>query len=56
MTLTTRFCTMGESIVEAATQAMQQVFPENKIQISLSFQPPWDQSMISDKGNLFLSS
>ncbi len=56
MTLTTRFCPMGESIVEAATQAMQQVFPENKIQISLSFQPPWDQSMISDKGNLFLSS
>ena len=56
MTLTTRFCPMGESIVEAATQAMQQVFPENKIQISLSFQPPWDPSMISDKGNLFLSS
>lgn len=56
MTLTTRFCPMGESIVESATQAMQQVFPENKIQIMLTFQPPWDQSMISEAGNLFLSS
>jgi metal-sulfur cluster biosynthetic enzyme len=56
MTLTTRFCPMGESIVEAATQAMQQVFPENNIQIMLTFQPAWDQSMISEEGNLFLSS
>lgn len=56
MTLTTRFCPMGESIVEAATQAMQQQFAENKIQIMLTFQPPWDQSMISEAGNLFLSS
>lgn len=56
MTLTTRFCPMGESIVEAATQAMKSVFPDNNIQIKLTFQPPWDQSMISEEGNLFLSS
>ncbi|RXJ44330.1 metal-sulfur cluster assembly factor [Gelidibacter gilvus] len=56
MTLTTRFCPMGESIVEAATQAVQQPFPDNNIQIMLTFQPPWDQSMISEAGNLFLSS
>lgn len=56
MTLTTRFCPMGESIVESATQAMQQVFPENEIKIMLTFQPPWDQTMISEAGNLFLSS
>lgn len=56
MTLTTRFCPMGESIVESATQAMQQIFPTNDIKIMLTFQPPWDQSMISEAGNLFLSS
>lgn len=56
MTLTTRFCPMGESIVESATQAVQQVFPDHKIEILLTFQPPWDQSMISEAGNLFLSS
>ncbi len=56
MTLTTRFCPMGESIVESATQAVQQVFPENDIKIMLTFEPAWDQSMISEDGNLFLSS
>ena len=56
ITLTTRFCPMGESIVESATQAVQQVFPENKIKIKLTFHPPWDQNMISEAGNLFLSS
>ncbi len=56
MTLTTRFCPMGESIVETSKQAVQQVFPDHKIQILLTFQPPWDQSMISEAGNLFLSS
>tara|TARA_R110002050_G_scaffold114100_1_gene229404 strand:- start:12176 stop:12499 length:324 start_codon:yes stop_codon:yes gene_type:complete len=55
MTLTTQFCPMGESIVEATTQAMQQSFPENKIQVNLIFQPPWDQSMISEAGHSFLN-
>lgn len=56
MTLTTRFCPMGESIVENTTQAVQQVFPENDIKVMLTFEPAWDQSMISEEGNLFLSS
>ena len=56
MTLTTRFCPMGESIVEAITQAMQQVFPDNNIKIMLTFETPLDQSMISEAGKLFLSS
>lgn len=56
MTLTTRFCPMGESIVEATTQSMQESFPDAKIQVNLTFQPPWDQSMISEEGHLYLSS
>lgn len=55
MTLTTQFCPMGESIVDSSQQAMQQVFPDNKITVNLSFDPPWDQSMISEEGHHFLN-
>lgn len=56
MTLTTQFCPMGETIVETTTQAMQQSFPENSIQVNLTFEPPWDQDMISDAGRKFLNN
>lgn len=55
MTLTTRFCPMGESIVEATTQSMEKSFPDCKTEVKLTFQPPWDQSMISEDGLLYLS-
>lgn len=55
MTLTTQFCPMGENIVDSTTQAMQQSFPEYKIQVNLVFEPPWDVSMISEEGNTFLN-
>jgi metal-sulfur cluster biosynthetic enzyme len=55
MTLTTQFCPMGESIVDATTQAMQQAFPEDIIAVNLIFQPSWDQSMISEAGLTFLN-
>lgn len=54
MTLTTQFCPMGESIIDSATQAVQESFPDDKIQINLTFDPPWDTSMITDEGNTFL--
>ena len=56
MTLTTQFCPMGESIVAATTQAMQISFPNDKIQVDLIFDPPWDQNMISERGRSFLNS
>ncbi len=56
MTLTTQFCPMGESIVAATTQAMQLSFPNDKIQVDLVFDPPWNQSMISERGRSFLNS
>lgn len=55
MTLTTQFCPMGETIVDATTQAMQQSFPNVKIQVCLTFEPAWNANMISDEGNLFLN-
>lgn len=56
MTLTTQFCPMGESIVDATTQALQRSFPEDRIQVNLIFDPPWNPSMISEAGQTFLNS
>ncbi|HRF19054.1 MAG TPA: metal-sulfur cluster assembly factor, partial [Chitinophagaceae bacterium] len=39
MTLTTQFCPMGESIVDGVTQALQQTFPDDTIQVDLTFDP-----------------
>jgi metal-sulfur cluster biosynthetic enzyme len=55
MTLTTQFCPMGESIVDAVTRAIQQVFPDYKVQVNLSFDPPWKSDMISAEGKEFLN-
>ena len=56
MTLTSQFCPMGESIVEATTQAMQQAIPDGKIHINLIFEPAWNQSMITEEGHAFLNN
>ncbi len=55
MTFTTQFCPMGESIKDATIRAMEDVFPQNDIQIDLTFDPPWDQSMISERGLEYLN-
>ncbi|HLW32170.1 MAG TPA: metal-sulfur cluster assembly factor [Aequorivita sp.] len=55
MTLTTRFCPMGESIVAATTQSMEQSFPGHTTKVNLTFNPPWEVSMISEEGNKFLN-
>lgn len=55
MTLTTQFCPMGESIQDATTRAMEQAFPNTDIRVNLTFDPPWDQTMISERGHDFLN-
>ena len=55
MTLTTQFCPMGESIVDGVTQAMQQTFPDDTIQVDLTFDPPWSYDLISEEGREFLN-
>ena len=54
MTLTTPFCPMGESITEAATRALQQAFPDDNVQVNLTFDPPWNHEMISEEGKKYL--
>lgn len=55
MTLTTQFCPMGESIVDGVTQAMQQTFPDDTVQVDLTFDPPWSYDLISEEGRKFLN-
>lgn len=55
MTLTTQFCPMGESIVDATKQAMQESFLDYEIKVELIFVPAWSPDMISEVGNTFLN-
>jgi metal-sulfur cluster biosynthetic enzyme len=55
LTLTTRFCPMGESISDATKQALKSTFSAYKITIELTFDPPWNNEMISDEGRVFLN-
>lgn len=55
MTLTTQFCPMGESITDAATQALQKAFPDDNVLVTLTFDPPWNNEMISEEGQDYLN-
>ena len=55
MTLTTQFCPMGESIMDAAKAMLQAAFKEYDITIELTFNPPWNHAMISEEGRNFLN-
>ena len=56
MTLTTQFCPMGESIVSAATRALQSTFPGEEVVVELTFYPAWSHEMISAEGQTFLNA
>ena len=55
MTLTTQFCPMGESIAEAVTRAIEHAFPAHTVQVEVTFDPHWNNTMISEEGKLFLN-
>lgn len=55
MTLTTQFCPMGESIADAVTRAVEHVFPGYTVQVEVTFNPHWINTMISEEGKLFLN-
>jgi metal-sulfur cluster biosynthetic enzyme len=55
MTLTTQFCPMGESIVDAVSRAIQQAFTDYRVQVHLVFDPQWTNEMISETGREFLN-
>ena len=55
MTLTTRFCPMGESISMGVTNALQQTFPAYDVDVKVIFDPPWNSKRITDKGREILN-
>jgi metal-sulfur cluster biosynthetic enzyme len=54
-TLTTQFCPMGESITEAVKRALENAFPVMEVELDLTFDPAWNQEMISEEGINFLN-
>lgn len=56
MTLTTRFCPMGESITDSVNEVMEETFKDDKIVLNLVFDPRWGHHIISEVGHAFLNS
>lgn len=54
-TLITQFCAMCKSITEAVKTALQNAFPMMEITLELTFEPTWNQEMISEAGIHFLN-
>ena len=54
MTLTTRSCPMGESIVSMAQSALKSAFQDMEVKISLIWDPPWNPKMITMDGRAAL--
>jgi metal-sulfur cluster biosynthetic enzyme len=55
MTLTTRFCPMGESIFDNVNKVMKETFATFSVNVNLVFEPPWKSEMISEEGREFLN-
>ncbi len=54
MTFTTEFCPMGASIMASVTESLKMNVPGFTPEVTITFDPPWNQDMISDAGREFL--
>jgi metal-sulfur cluster biosynthetic enzyme len=50
MTLSTRYCPMGEAITIGIRNVLSVEFPAKEINVRVVWEPKWDYSMISDEG------
>lgn len=55
MTLTTKLCPMGESLVNSVKSVLQESFTNYKIEVHLVFEPEWSYENISEEGLAFLN-
>ena len=55
MTLTTSFCPMGDAITAAVEQVMHETFSTSHVSVELTFDPPWNPTLISEAGKEFLN-
>lgn len=54
MTLTAPNCPMADEILEEVEQKVRDVQGVSKVNLKLTFDPPWDQSMLSEEARLEL--
>ncbi|MFW5821459.1 MAG: iron-sulfur cluster assembly protein [Bacteroidota bacterium] len=54
MTLTAPNCPVADSLIEDVHRQVNDIEGVNKAEINLTFDPPWDQSMLSDEAKLEL--
>jgi metal-sulfur cluster biosynthetic enzyme len=52
MTLTAPGCGMGDVLVQDAREKISLVPTVSDVQVELVFDPPWNQSMMSDEARL----
>ncbi len=56
MTMTTPACPMGELIVDEVEAALSAVLPAGiRIDVELTWSPPWDPSMMSDEARRYFA-
>lgn len=49
MTFTTPFCPMAEMIKDMIKNAVLEVVPKYTVELEVTFEPAWNQTMIKDK-------
>ncbi len=54
MTLTAPNCPMADEIVEEATRKVKELEETNQVHLDLTFEPPWDKSMLTEEAKLEL--
>lgn len=54
MTLTAPGCGMGPAIAEDAKNCLENIPGINQAKVSIVWDPPWDQEMISEEGKMIL--
>jgi len=50
MTLSTRFCPMGDSIVSGTKNCLERFFPDFTTAVELVWEPEWNYDLISEEG------
>ncbi|PYF70601.1 metal-sulfur cluster assembly factor [Pedobacter nutrimenti] len=50
MSLSSKFCPMGESILSATKNCMERTFPDYMTEVTLVWEPEWSYKFISEEG------
>jgi metal-sulfur cluster biosynthetic enzyme len=49
MTFTTPFCPMADMLKEMVINAVLEIVPDASVQLEITFEPTWNQTMIKDE-------